>query len=82
MLIKNRKNSVSSIVWISLLVIIITLLLSNKGVRQQSNISVGDYMQKFMSLNLGFSSPINLTDAGYGDIDYSRSSELKISTTS
>ena len=77
MLIKNRKNSVSSIVWISLLVIIITLLLSNKGVRQQSNISVGDYMQKFMSLNLGFSSPINLTDAGYGDTDYSRSSELK-----
>lgn len=82
MLIKQRKISANSIVWISLLVIIITLLLSNKGVRQQSNISAGDYMQKFMSLNLGFSSLINLIDTGHGDIDNKTSTELRALVTS
>ena len=77
MLVKQRKISASSVIWISLLVLIIALLISNKSIRQQSNISGGDYLQKFMSLNLGFSSQINLMDVGHGDIDYKTSAELK-----
>ncbi len=62
MLIKQRKISANSIVWISLLVIIITLLLSNKSIRQHNGITGGNAIQKFMSLNLGFSSLGNLID--------------------
>ena len=77
MLVKQRKISASSVIWISLLVLIIALLISNKSIRQQSNISGGDYIQKFMSINLGFSSLINLMDEGLGDFNYKTSTELK-----
>ena len=77
MLIKQKKISTNSIVWISLLALIVTALLFNKSIRQQSNISGGDYIQKFMSLNLGFSSLLNLVDTGQSDIDYKTSTELK-----
>jgi len=77
MLIKQKKISASSIVWISLLALIIVFLLFNKSIRQQSNISGGDYIQKLMSLNLGFSSLTNLTDTGRSDFEYKMSTELK-----
>ena len=75
MLIKQRKINTSSIVWISLLVLITILLFSNKIIKHQNGISLGDYIQKFMSLNLGFSSLTNLVDS---EEDWnSTSTELK-----
>ena len=77
MIIKQKKPSFRVLLGIALFTLLCLLVLTNKDIRKQHGITGGNIIQKFMSLNLGFSSLKNLEDNGNENVEgFNTSKEL------